>query len=140
MHEAPKRPVLLAPFLLRQVVKLGFLAKLQVVAQMRLAEFAALDGGLHSAARFTAVGAVGVAALGGQGVDIGEGVGDGFASAHQAQLAHARHVDEHAAVGQHDELAPGGGVAPLAGMADFARGQRIAAEQAVDERGLAHAG
>ena len=140
MKKPPKRPVLLAPLLLRQVVKLGFLAQLLVVAQVRCAEFAPLDGGLHGAARLAAMGAVGVAALGSQGVDVGKGVGDAFASRHQAQLAHARHVDQQAAVRQHDELAAGGGVAPVARVADFPRGQRLAAEQAVDERGLAHAG
>ncbi|MCZ7561852.1 MAG: hypothetical protein M5U30_18910 [Burkholderiaceae bacterium] len=112
VQEPPEHPVLPASLGLRQLVKLRFLAQLQIAPQMLFGQLVPLDRCAHRAIRLASVTAVRVAAARRQRVDVGEGLVDALAGAQQPQLAHSRHVDQQCPVPEHDQVPPRGGVTP----------------------------
>ena len=92
---------------------------------------------LDRAAGLLVVGAVAEAAQLGQRGDVGEGALEALVAAPEPQLAHARGVDDEAALRQHQQLAVGRGVPALAVVADLGDGQALVPEPAVDQRRLA---
>ena len=103
-------------------------------------ELAAFDGRADGAAGVVAVAAVGVLAVRGDGFDVGETFAQGGFIGPHLDFAHARIVDEHAAAGQRDEFARGGGVAAFAGgFVDLAGPLPFLAVELVDEGGFADA-
>src|SRR6185437_12910912 len=111
---------------------LALVAQLEVVAPALRRQFAAVERGLHCAARFAAVAAVGEAAGRGQFLDVGEQVEVLLTG--ELQLAHAGGVDQAAAGGQLQQRAVRGGVAAAAVVvAHRTGGHLVDAEQGVGE-------
>ncbi len=100
------------------------------------------DGVAHGASGLVAMGAVVVAASGGEAEDVGEVVADfAFLHVEVAEAFDAGGVDDVAAMGQGVHFVVGGGVhAGAVAGGDGACAQAEVGQQGVDEGGLAHSG
>ena len=118
-----------------------FPQQLPVVFQPVGVDCAALDSGPHGTARLAVVRAVREPASVRQRADVVERRIDGGLVRPRLQLAHPRRVDQQRAARQLHQLPRGGRMATLAVcVADRADTQRLAPEQAVDQRRLPDAG
>src|SRR5262245_17799630 len=102
-------------------------------------KLAARDGLFDSAAGLAAVAAVAEAAARGQLLDVGEGGAETLLSLPELELAHAGGVQDQPAAGQQEELPVGRGVASaVVALPHRADPLGVTAEEAVDQRRLAH--
>ena len=123
------------PGVQRRVANL--LLELPVVLKPFFREGAVFDGFPHGAPRFRLVRTVPISAPGSEVVDVLEGLGK--VSGIQVELPHPRRVDDQTSVGEEQELAVGGGVAPPAVvLADLPGGQHVFSQHPVDQRGFPH--
>ena len=118
----------------------GFLFELEVACVPRLVERAVINGHYNITAGLLGMGAIGVAAVVRQVMDIREPFVHSVACPEKSQFPHARRIQDHRATVEHMQLAPRCGVDAFAGSADRLCFECIITNQAIDKCRLSHTG